>query len=58
MQPTRNTLSENIRAQSVELLNKHLAAAFGQSVREAIGQAAISRGIDQQLWFVKSHTAQ
>jgi len=27
MQPTHNTLSENIRAQSVELLNKHLAAA-------------------------------
>lgn len=154
MQPTHNTLSENIRAQSVELLNKHLAAAidlharvkqahrnvrrpgfiaihelfdkvavevenysdliaeraggtahgtvrvaakrsflvpypldvadehrhvfavsgtlaaFGQSVREAVGQAAtvgdattadlfaeISRGIDQQLWFVESHIA-
>ncbi len=157
MQPTHNTLSESIRAQSVELLNKHLAAAidlhaqvkqahwnvrgpafiaihelfdkvsedvetysdqiaerarglggtaqgtiqiavkrsfltpyplgiadeqqhvfavsatlaaFGQSVREAIGLAAdfgdantadlfteISRGIDQQLWFVESHTA-
>jgi starvation-inducible DNA-binding protein len=147
MQSTRNTLSENIRAQSVELLNKHLAAAidlhaqvkqahwnvrgpsfiaihenysdliaeragglggtaygtiqvvaersflvpyplgiadeqqhvfavsatlaaFGQSVREAIGQAAtfgdvdtadlfteISRGVDQQLWFVESHIA-
>jgi len=28
MQPTRNTLSENIRAQSVELLNLHLAAAI------------------------------
>ena len=28
MQPTRNTLSENIRAQSVELLNRHLAAAI------------------------------
>ena len=28
MQPTRNTLAENIRAQSVELLNKHLAAAI------------------------------
>src|ERR1700733_3256006 len=28
MQPTRNTLSENIRTQSVELLNKHLAAAI------------------------------
>ena len=28
MQPTRNTLSENIRAQSVELLNKHLAASI------------------------------
>lgn len=155
MQPTRNTLSENIRAQSVALLNKHLAAAidlhaqvkqahwnvrgpnfiaihelfdkvaeevetysdllaeragalggtahgtlqaaaersflvryalgiaddhehisavagalaaFGQSAREATGHAAafgdadtadlftgISRGIDQQLWFVESH---
>ena len=28
MQPTHNTLSENIRAQSIELLNKHLAAAI------------------------------
>jgi len=155
MHPTHNTLSENIRAQSVELLNKHLAAAidlhaqvkqahwnvrgpgfiaihelfdkvagdveaysdqiaeragglggtahgtvqiaaqnsflvayplgvadgrehafavagslaaFGQSAREAIGHAAtfgdadtadlfteISRGIDQQIWFVESH---
>jgi starvation-inducible DNA-binding protein len=154
---THNTLSENIRAQSVELLNKHLAAAidlhaqmkqahwnvrgpsfiaihelfdkvseevevysdmiaeragglggtafgtiqiaaehsflvpyplgvadgqqhifavagalaaFGQSVREAVNTATsvgdvdtsdilteISRGIDQQLWFVESHLA-
>jgi len=157
MQRTHNTLSENSRAQSVELLNKHLAAAidlhaqvkqahwnvrgpgfiaihelfdkvsaevekysdliaeragglggtaagtiqvaaersflvpyplgiadeqrhvfvvsgtlaeFGQSVRKAVGQATtvgdpttadlfteISRGIDQQLWFVESHIA-
>ncbi len=157
MQKTRNTLSEQIRIQSVELLNKHLASAidlhaqmkqahwnvrgpgfiaihelfdrvssevesysdliaeragglggtadgtiqvavehsflvayplgiadelqhlaavsgalagFGESVREAIDQAAdsgdattadlfteISRGIDQQLWFVESHLA-
>lgn len=28
MQFTHNTLSENIRAQSIELLNKHLAAAI------------------------------
>ena len=28
MHPTHNTLSENIRAQSVELLNKHLAASI------------------------------
>lgn len=28
MQPTRNTLSQDIRAQSIELLNKHLAAAI------------------------------
>jgi len=45
-------------------------AGFGESVREAIGQATafgdadtadlfteISRGIDQQLWFVESHAA-
>ena len=45
-------------------------AAFGQSARDAIGLAThsgdvttadlfteISRGIDQQLWFVESHTA-
>ena len=157
MQPTHNTLSENIRAQSIELLNKHLAAAidlhaqlkqahwnvrgpgffaihelfdkvseeveaysdqiaeragglggtahgtiqvvaersflvpykhgiadekshvfavsgslaaFGQSARDAIDEASkygdadtadlfteISRGIDKQLWFVKSHIA-
>ncbi len=157
MQPTHNTLSETIRAQSIELLNTHLAAAidlhaqvkqahwnvrgpgfiaihqlfdrvaedvekysdmlaeragglggtahgtiqvaaarsflipydlgiadenshvfavaaalaaFGQSARDAIGHAAsigdvttadllteISRGIDQQIWFVESHTA-
>lgn len=28
MQPTHNTLSESIRTQSIELLNKHLAAAI------------------------------
>jgi starvation-inducible DNA-binding protein len=28
MHPTHNTLSEEIRAQSIELLNKHLAAAI------------------------------
>lgn len=45
-------------------------AAFGQSVREAIGKATdfgdvdtadlfteVSRGIDHQLWFVESHVA-
>jgi starvation-inducible DNA-binding protein len=45
-------------------------AAFGQSAREAIGQSEtfgdadtadlfteISRGVDQQLWFVESHVA-
>lgn len=157
MQPTRNTLPETIRAQAVDLLNKHLAAAvdlhaqmkqahwnvrgpsfiaihelfdkiaaevdgyadtiaeragalggtaqgsvrdaaersflipyplgvadehqhlfavsgalaaYGQSVQEAVHRAAafddvdtadlfteISRGIDQQLWFVESHVA-
>ena len=46
-------------------------AAFGQSVRQATGQAVafgdadtadlfteISRGVDQQLWFVESHIPQ
>lgn len=28
MRPTHNTLSENIRAQSIELLNKHLSASI------------------------------
>ena len=28
MHPTHNTLSENVRTQSVELLNRHLAAAI------------------------------
>lgn len=28
MHPTHNTLSENIRAQSIELLNRHLAASI------------------------------
>jgi starvation-inducible DNA-binding protein len=28
MHPTHNTLSENVRAKSIELLNKHLAAAI------------------------------
>ena len=45
-------------------------AAFGQSAREAIGQSAtigdadtadlfteISRGVDHQLWLVKSHVS-
>ncbi|MGD0762535.1 MAG: DNA starvation/stationary phase protection protein Dps [Roseiarcus sp.] len=45
-------------------------AAFGQSARDAIGQSEtfgdadtadlfteISRGVDQQLWFVESHVA-
>lgn len=45
-------------------------AAFGQSVRDAAGQATefgdaatadllteVSRGVDQQLWFVESHRA-
>ena len=34
---THNTLSENIRAQSVELLNKHLAAAI--DIRAQMEQA-------------------
>jgi hypothetical protein len=28
MHPTRNTLPERVRAQSIELLNSHLAAAI------------------------------
>ena len=33
MHPTHNTLSENIGAQSVELLNKHLAASIDLRVQ-------------------------
>jgi hypothetical protein len=32
MQPTRNALSENIRAQSFGLLNQHLAVAIDQQL--------------------------
>jgi starvation-inducible DNA-binding protein len=45
MQPTRNTLSENVRAQSVERLNQHLAAAVDL------------HGIDRQLRFIESRMA-
>lgn len=44
MLPTQNTLSENIRAKSVELLNKHLAAAI-----DLHGQAK------QAHWNVRGH---
>jgi hypothetical protein len=68
MHPTHNTLSENIRGQSVELLNKHPAAAVDlhgqESGRDAIGLAvtpgdtiAVSRGIDDQPWLVESSLA-
>ena len=59
MHPTHNTLSENIRAQSVELLNEHLVAAndlhaqLKQAHWNVRGPGFIA--IDQQLWFVKSH---
>ena len=36
MHPTHNTLSENIRAQSVELLNKHLAASIDLQAQGAL----------------------
>ena len=37
MQATRNTLSDNIRAQSIELPNKHLAAATTRSQNSGDG---------------------
>ena len=42
MQPTHNTLSENIRVKSVELLNKHLAVAIDlhAQVKQRIGTCA------------------
>ncbi|SEE16676.1 hypothetical protein SAMN05519104_5380 [Rhizobiales bacterium GAS188] len=36
MRPTRATLSENGRVQSVELLNKHLAAAIDVSLDDVL----------------------
>jgi starvation-inducible DNA-binding protein len=55
MQPTHNTLSENIRAQSVELLNKHLAAAIDlhAQVKQAHGNVRESSFIAIQELFDK-----
>jgi len=62
MEPTRNPLSENIRARFVQGLNKRLAAAIGQAA--AFGDAdtddlfsGISRGVDRRPRFVESHMA-
>ena len=46
MRLTGNTLSENIRTETSELLNRHVAAAID-----------LSRGVDHQLWLVESHAA-
>jgi hypothetical protein len=53
MQSTRNMLPEAIRAQSVGPLNKHLTATI--DLPDLIIE--ISRGIDRQLWLVRSRNA-
>jgi starvation-inducible DNA-binding protein len=66
----RRRSSRHRRRASARIPVSGTLAAFGQSVREAIGQATtfgdadtanlfteISRGVDQQLWFVESHIA-
>jgi DNA-binding ferritin-like protein len=67
MHRTKNTLSENARAKSIELLNRHLAAAI--DLQAQVKQAhwnvrgpgfiftEVPRGIDRQLWLVESHAA-
>ena len=46
MRLTRNTLSEIIRTETSELLNRQLAAAID-----------LSRGVEHQLWLIESHAA-
>lgn len=67
MQQTHNSLSENIRVHSVELLNKHCVAdcsehvfaissalaAFGQSAREAVGLATSYADLDTADLFTE-----
>jgi hypothetical protein len=61
MQPIHNTLSEDIRAQSIELLNKLLPAVIdlhaqeraGGSAREAIDQATTFRDADTADLFTE-----
>ncbi len=59
MQPTHNTLSENIRVKSVELLNKHLAAAIDlhaqvkQAHRNVRGPAFIA--VHELYDFIATH---
>lgn len=58
MQPTHDTLSENIRTQAVELLNKQAAAIdlhgkLKQAHRNVRGPAWISNGLDHQLWLAE-----
>ena len=52
MQPTHNTLSENIRGQSVDAIAQ--AAGYANSGAADLF-TEVSRGIDHQLWFVESH---
>ena len=61
MHATHNTLSDNVRTQTGEILNRHLAAAIdGQTTALRDADTAdlftdISRGVDHQLWLVESH---
>lgn len=56
MPKTHNTLPEEVRIQSAELLNLNLAAAIEDATTADLF-TEISRGVDQQLWFVESHLA-
>ena len=52
MQPTHNTLSENIHGQSVDAIAQ--AAGYADSGTAAL-LTEVSCGIDHQVWFVESH---
>lgn len=54
MRQTRNTLSQEIRVQSIQLPNRHLAATFGDADTADLF-TQVSRSADRQLWLVESH---
>jgi hypothetical protein len=59
MQPTHNTLSENVRAQSAERLNEHPAAAFDLHAQVKQAQTRMTPHISDRpsTWAVANSAA-